>query len=270
MLCDMHTHSENSHDSVCEIEDMLKSQLEKGTTIFAVTDHFDCFSCNDYDIFTPIKRSYDTVQVLNEKYKGKCLVLSGIEIGEGFWFPQVYEKGISMLDYDVVIGSVHCVRVDGLEQAYSTIDFSKISNDCIADYLNTYFDDVLTMLNTTNFDVLAHLTCPLRYIVGKFGCSVDITEYYNKIDKMLKFIIEKNIALEVNTSTYDALNDFMPTFEIVKRYYDLGGRMITLGSDAHLAQNASTHFDDAVKMLKEIGFNSIYYFKKRKPFAVSI
>lgn len=50
----------------------------------------------------------------------------------------------------------------------------------------------------------------------------------------------------------------------------MGGRMITLGSDAHLAQNASTHFDDAVKMLKEIGFDSVYYFKKRKPFVVHI
>lgn len=270
MLCDMHTHSENSHDSGCKIENMLLAQIEKGTAIFAVTDHFDCYSHNDYDIFTPIKRSYDTVKALNEKYKGKCLVLSGIEISEGFWFPEVYEKGISMLDYDVVIGSVHCVRINGLEQAYSTIDFSKLSTDCIAQYLNNYFDDVMTLLDTADCDILAHLTCPLRYIVGRFGLSVDITEYYSKIDKILKTVIEKGITLEVNTSSYELLNDFMPGADIIRRYFDFGGRMITLGSDAHVAQNASTHFDDAVKALKEIGFDSVSYFKKRKPFVVMI
>lgn len=270
MLCDMHTHSEHSHDSGCKIENMLLAQIEKGTAIFAVTDHFDCYSHNDYDIFTPIKRSYDTVKALNEKYKDKCLVLSGIEISEGFWFPEVYEKGISMLDYDVVIGSMHCPRFEGVIHLCANTDFSQFSVERVKQFLEACFDDNLRLLAHTDCDILGHLTYPLRYIVGKYGFDIDITEYYDKIDKILKTVIEKGIALEVNTSSYDFLNDFVPTAEIVRRYYDFGGRMITLGSDAHGCPNASFHFDDAVKMLKEIGFDCIYYFKKRKPIAISI
>ncbi len=270
MLCDMHTHSENSHDSNCKIEDMLKSQLKKGTDIFAVTEHFDAFSNNDYDIFTPLKRTYETVAELNQKYKDKCLLLAGVEIGEGFLFPEIYEKGISFLDYDVVIGSVHCVRFNGLEQAYSTIDFSKLLTVCISDYLNAYFHEILTLIDTTDFDILAHLTCPLRYIIGIYGFDIDISKFNAKIDRILKNIIEKGIALEVNTSSYSVLNDFMPGVDILKRYFDFGGRLVTLGSDAHVAENASIHFDKAVKALKEIGFDGIYYYKKRKPYKVSI
>ena len=91
-LADMHTHSKYSHDSVCPIEDMCLSEMKKGTKIFAVTDHCDVFSFNDYDIFSPIQDAYEQVKVLNEKYGGKCMLLSGVEIGEGFWFPEQYEK----------------------------------------------------------------------------------------------------------------------------------------------------------------------------------
>ena len=80
IIADMHTHSESSHDSVCPIEDMCLAQMEKGTNVMAVTDHGDIYSYNDYDIYTPIKKASETVQMLNEKYKDKMLLLSGVEI----------------------------------------------------------------------------------------------------------------------------------------------------------------------------------------------
>ena len=106
----MHTHSENSHDSVCRIEEMCASQINKGTKIFAVTDHFDTASFMDYDVFTPIKNACETVERLNEANMEDALILRGIEISEGFWYPEICEKAINMTDYDVVIGSVHLVK----------------------------------------------------------------------------------------------------------------------------------------------------------------
>lgn len=265
----MHTHSEYSHDSVCKIEDMLLSQIKKGTEIFAVTDHFDTYSFNDYDIFTPIKKANETVAELNKKYCHNPLILSGIEISEGFWYPEIYEKVKNLADFDVVLGSVHLVRYKDLRHAYSKIDFSKLSIDTITEYLYTYFDDVLTMLDTTDIDVLAHLTCPLRYINGKYKMGVEISKFEN-IEKILKEIIYKEIALEVNTSSYEPLNDFMPGKDILKKYYDMGGRLITLGSDAHTVDNASQFFNKATEALKEIGFKNIYYYKRRKPYQIEI
>lgn len=264
IFADMHTHSKFSHDSVCEIEDMCLSQIKKGTKIFAVTDHCDVFSFKDYDVFTPINDSYNEIKLLNQKYGENCLLLSGVEISEGFWFPEQYKKIHNLAHYDVIIGSVHCVKCDDLEIPYSKINFSKLSKEKIYEYLNCYFNDVITMLEKTDFDILAHLTCPLRYIFGKFGIDIDLRNFDEQISKILKTIIDRNIALEVNTSAFSILKDFMPNKEIIKKYYDMGGRLVTIGSDAHIAENASIGFEKAIKILKEIGFENICYFKYRK------
>lgn len=263
LIADMHTHSESSHDSVCKIEDMYQSQLKSGTEIFAVTDHFDTDSFNAYDVFSPIKKAYEKVSELNEK-NGNDNILTGIELSEGFWHPSVYEKAIELVPYDVVIGSVHLVQYDGLTQPYSQIDFSKLAPDTVQKYLYTYFENVLTMLNTIDFDILAHLTCPLRYINGKYHLGIALSQYENLIEKILKEVIKRDLALEVNTSSFDMLNDFMPTVEILKQYKSFGGQLITLGSDAHISENASINFDKAVQALADIGFSDIYYYKKRQ------
>lgn len=270
LRADMHTHSENSHDSVCKIEAMYKSQTENGTEIFAVTDHFDTASFKDYDVFTPIKNAAKTVEDLNEKAKANELILKGIEISEGFWYPDVMEKAINMLDYDVIIGSVHLVKYKNLTYAYSKIDFSKLTKQTVIEYVDAYFDDMIRMIKTMDFDILAHLTCPLRYIKGKYNIDIDLGVYEDKINKILSLIIEKEIALEVNTSSYDMLNDFMPGKSIIKKYYDMGGYLLTLGSDAHISKGASKAFDMAIKEVKKIGFKSIYYYKNRKPFELKI
>ncbi|MBE7065247.1 MAG: histidinol-phosphatase HisJ family protein [Ruminococcaceae bacterium] len=270
VCADMHTHSESSHDSVCRIEDMCLSQIEKGTRIMAVTDHFDTASFDRYDIFTPIRNAYNTVGELNKKYGEKCLILSGVEISESFWYPDVYEKVMKLAEFDVIIGSVHLVKYKKMTSAYSGIDFSLIDMDEIYGFLDAYFNDVLTMVDFADFDILAHLTCPLRYIVGKYKIDIELSRYADKIETILKKIIKKGIALEVNTSSLVLTGDFMPSIEIIKKYYDLGGYLITLGSDAHIAGNASFGFVEAIETIKRIGFKNIYYYQKRKPYPIEI
>lgn len=266
---DMHTHSESSHDSVCRIEDMYTSQLARGTEIFAVTDHFDTASYDDYDVFAPIVAARDTVRALNEKH-GNENILAGVEISEGFWYPKQLEKILKLTDYDVIIGSVHLVRYRELTRAYSSIDFSCLSRETVVEYLKAYFDDMMAMLDTTDFDILAHLTCPLRYINGKYALGVSAMQYSAQIDEILRRIIKKGIALEVNTSSYDMLGDFMPAEAILQKYYDMGGYLLTLGSDAHIAENSSVNFDKAIAAVRKIGFDGIYYYRNRKPHKINI
>ena len=270
MIADMHTHSENSHDSVCKIEDMYNAQMACGTEIFAVTDHFDTYSFNDYDIFTPIRRTYDTVRKLNEKNGGRGLILAGVEISENFWFPEEYEKIKTLADFDVVIGSVHCVKHDGLTRPYFRIDFEKLDKKTVIEYIDSYFNDIGTMLETLDCDIVAHLTCPLRYINGKYRREVDISQLEEKIEELLCRIISSGKALEVNTSSLSLLKGFMPDEWIISLYRKLGGELITLGSDAHVAENASMGFDKAIETLKKIGFEEVYYYQKRIPKALKI
>ena len=267
---DMHTHSENSHDSMCKIEDMMWSQIEKGTDIFAVCDHFDTSFHNEYDIFTPIKSAHKTVAELNKKYGDKCRILAGIEIGESFWVPEVYEKIKNYLDFDVIIGSVHCMRNQYHIGPFTDFDFSNVSQSVIDEIVDQYLNDALSMLDFLDFDILAHISYPLRYVTAKCNRQIDLDNYNRKLDLIFDRIIKRDIALEVNTSSIDRLNDFMPSTEMIKRYYEKGGRLITLGSDAHVPERASIGFDEAVTTLKEIGFDGIYYYEKRKPIKITI
>ena len=126
------------------------------------------------------------------------------------------------------------------------------------------------MIETTDFDILAHLTCPLRYIKGKYKIDVDMSRYEKKIEKILSQIIQRDIALEVNTSSFEMLGSFMPSADILKKYYDMGGYLITLGSDAHVASDASKSFNEAISEIKKIGFEGLYYYKNRKQIKITI
>ncbi len=267
---DMHTHSRYSHDSVCPIEEMAKAEMAKGMDGFAVTDHFDTHSYLRYDVITPIGHSTKEAKALDRALDGKFRVLSGIEISEGFWHPEVYEEVRNLTDYDVILGSVHLVRHKDLTRAYSGLDFSTIQRRVIEEYVDQYFDDMLTMLEKVEFDVLCHLTCPLRYINGKYGLGLHRARYDEKINLILQKIIKKGIALEVNASSVALLGDFLPDRTVLERYYQMGGYLLTLASDAHIPQNAAQHQDKAIALLKEIGFKNIFYYENRNPHPITL
>ena len=84
------------------------------------------------------------------------------------------------------------------------------------------------------FDVLAHITYPLRYIIGDYGREINLDRFQPLIDKLFYTIIRKGIVLEVNTSGLrQKINATLPDEELLRRYYGLGGRLVTIGSDAH-------------------------------------
>lgn len=271
MMVDMHTHSEFSHDSVCPIEDMARAQAARGTTAFAVTDHFDTQFYEAWgDIYTPIARAHNAVTALRARDDLGVKVLFGVEISEGFWFPDVYRRVMEEHDYDVVIGSVHAVKYGDLRTPYSMIDFSTWSTAELYAYMDAYFDEIQMMFDTVDFDVLAHLTCPLRYINGKYHGGVELARYMPRIKHILKRTIDSGKALEVNTSSWTTLHDWMPPADVLRMYRDMGGRLITLASDAHVAENASIHFGEAVAELKALGFEDMYYYEQRKPHPIKL
>jgi histidinol-phosphatase (PHP family) len=138
--------------------------------------------------------------------------------------------------------------------------------------LQRYFHDVDRLLDVASFDVLAHLTCPLRYIIGRYKNSVNLEAFKEQIVKILRKLISKNIALEVNASGYSDENGyhFLPDADILKMYYDMGGRLLTLGSDCHRNQRIAVNFDQVIDLLKQIGFKYYCYYEKRRPIKVYI
>lgn len=257
---DMHVHSQNSHDSRASISETAEVCKIKGLSGFAVTDHLDVQHYHGQDISGHITASVREAEAAAQEYADQVRILRGVEIGEGIWHKDYVKDLLKKQNFDVVLGSVHAVRYKDMHMAYSGIDFGVMSDEDIDGYLRLYFDEVMTMLDTIPCDIVTHLTCPLRYINEKYKRGVDMTKYEPQIEAILRRIIDRALVLEVNTSC-DGF--YMPDERIVKKYHDMGGSLITLGSDAHVAQNLGKSFDKALGLLKKLGFRHCYYFENR-------
>lgn len=267
---DMHTHSKNSHDSNCDVKEIVIAGINKNLQGIAITDHCDVEYYQTIDLDKIIINSLSDI---NSQKNKNIQLLKGIEIGEGIWNNKKTNEIINKYNFDVVIGSIHAVRYKDYTKPYSRIDFSKIDKEIIIEYINQYFDDMLEMILISNIDVLAHMTCPFRYIIGKYGILIDIKIFTEKIRNILNLIIEKKIALEINTSCLNQnnkYNNLLPEKWIINMYKQMNGYLITLASDAHISSNVGNHFDDVLKLLKEEGFINIYYYLNRLPIQCTI
>lgn len=264
VLPDTHMHSSHSHDGHDPIEKMAQAAYQKGIGVIAVTDHCDVEFCKTLDIETIAAESYEDARKVDRALGGKPKILAGIEMGESMWFPEDAARVLRSKLFDTVIGSVHAVRYPMFERPYAPIDFSAFSREETEAFVDRYFDDMLAMLESCDFDVLAHLTCPFRYINGKYCLGWDTHKYEEKITEILRRTIARGAALEINTSCLgSAYDEFMPETWILERYRALGGYLITVGSDAHVAENTAHGFDRLILMLKKCGFEHVYYFENR-------
>ena len=265
MICDMHIHSEVSHDGRESVDDIAKSCIEKRISVFAITDHCDIQEIGQTDVFGLACKSVENAIKAKEKYKDKVKVLVGIEIGEAILNLDYTNRLLNFFDFDVVIGSVHGIRYKGNDGSYSQIDFSTFTDKMLNDYMSLYFDELLETLQSIKFDIMAHLTCPLRYINGKYSRGVDSRNYEKQITKILDYIIKNQIAMEINTSgVNDDFTGLMPDLWIIEKYKKMGGNLITLGSDAHIKERVANGFDKVIPILKDMGFDTLCYFEKRQ------
>ena len=262
VVANMHTHSENSHDSQCPVEDMCREAARAGLPIMAVTDHCDMHMWRELDLLGNAQASSRDADAADGKFGLR--VLRGIEIGEMTWAPDEARRILAGLDLDVRIGSVHCVRWRDRNEPYSDIDFSAWSDEDLVSYMDAYLDEIIEMMQTMDFDIMAHLLNPLRYIEGKCGRPVDLTSLKEKIDQVLRYLIAHGIALEVNTCNVRLpYGTILPKRDVLERYQELGGKLITLGSDAHIAERCGWGIPETVQLLRDMGFAYILTYDKR-------
>ena len=264
-----HTHTSFSHDGNATIE-QLCSEAERCKLMgFAVTDHCDCEYSDDKEMLRNLELSCLDAEKYKEAYKGKLIISKGIEIGEAIFNPAFAEEIISKNNYDVILGSVHAVRIRDFEMPFSVIDFSKLSDEFIDRYVTQYFEDLLETARNTDYDILCHLTVVLRYVVYKYKRKVDLKKYYPVISEILKAVIERGKTLEINTA---GLNDgyFMPEKDVLMTYKALGGKRVALGSDAHIPRNLAVGLTEGAGLLISSGFNELTYYENRKPVTTEI
>ncbi len=263
-IADMHTHSIHSFDGNHSCLALCESAVKKGAKVIAITDHCDIDGADmDIDVLCPAQLR--DINECKSRLRNDIKILKGIEIGQGIYRKEETERLLSSYDYDFVLGSLH--NLENMEDFFF-LDYSKCD---IYSLLNMYFDGLLELCQWGAFDSLAHLTYPLRYIAAREKISVDMTRFSDKIDEIFSLLAEKDKALEINTSgLFMDMKDTLPNISFVKRFKELGGKFITVGSDSHYAEKVCRGIETGYDIAKESGFNSVVIFEKRQPVILPI
>lgn len=264
-----HVHTNNSKDSNISMAEMCLAACSQNLSGLAITDHCEISSFISENSYQKAKASVTLAAKLKEKYTGKLHIGVGTEIGDGILNPDYTARILCLADFDVVLASVHVVKYQNKIMHLSRVDFSKLPKEVITEYVKIYFDALLETAEKSDFDVLSHMTIPLRYINAECGMNVNIMDYAPMIDRVLKTIIKRDKAIEVNTSEINRIG-LMPDKEILMRYRELGGKKVTIGSDAHNTANLTLGINEAADCLKQCGFTQYGYYEKRRYIGVDI
>ena len=255
-LTDMHTHSTFSHDGRDELSVMLAAAQKAGMAFYGVSDHFDF----DYDLFqmseeelAQIKNAdpevyFHSARHLQEDYEGVMNVCVGAEFGysDKAEVKERYQKIYDKYRPDFVINSVH----GGDGKDFARYIFTEDKKSTYRSYLGL----IRRSLDVEYpYDVVGHIGYIARYVPYE-DKRLSLAEFGEEIDDILKTIIQKGKILEVNSANKGLQNRTLPTEEIVQRYYDLGGRKVSFGSDAHFKERIADKREEVVEMLKKIGF----------------
>lgn len=263
---DLHVHTDNSPDGNHSAMFICERAEFDGLRAIALTDHceVDTFKEEHYD--KRVQQAFFEVSKAQSAFCGKVLVLRGIEIGQPHYNAELANTILATRAYDEVIASVHNLR--GQEDFYFMESFDEKS---VRALLCEYFDEILHMVEWGNFDVLAHLTYPLRYFYAKSGISVSLADYQTQVDEILKLTAEKGKALEINTAGLrQPIGKLSPEAETVCRFRALGGEFVTYGSDAHYAEDIGKGMEEAFDVMRQAGFRELTLFQRRTPLQLPI
>ena len=260
-IYDSHCHSNNSHDGHNSVEEMCITAIRKGMKGFALTDHCEV-DLYKGEYIQRVDNSFKDITLAKEKYRDKLTLSAGIELGQANFNVKLANEIIKKHNYDFVIASTHGIGDSG---DLCKVNYSNMNIREINDLLDRYFKYYLEMVSICEYDTAAHLTYPLRYIQGVYKVKIDLNRYMDIIDEIFKTIINRGKALELNTSGLrQNIKKPFPTIDLIKRYFDFGCELITIGSDSHRADDMAADFTTSLEFLDYIGFKYYSFYQNRK------
>ena len=247
MIFDSHMHTKFSADSeMLASEALAKAANLKIGVVF--TEHFD------YGLEVNGKEfSFNPAEYMNEykNFRGEKVRL-GVEVGLRKFARAANENFIKQADFDLVIGSIHLV--DDLDIYYPEFFADK---DKVTAY-KKYFQQMATEASVADFDVLGHIDYICR-TAPYDNPEIDYATFAAEIDEVLKIVVERGKVLEVNTRRFDknhAVEELVPVY---KKYRELGGRFVTIGSDAHRVAAVGNYFNRALEFVHELNLTPVTF-----------
>ncbi len=273
MLIDCHNHTHNSPDGENEsVLERCARAAELGIGVLAVTDHCEVnrfFSLahygvepNGYDTYD-FGRDFELSMQENTAAKvhapAGVKLLCGIELGQATHELALAEHVYADVRLDFVIGSMH--QLPGWDD-FAFLDYSKV--DAAALFHENLWE-IARLANTDTYDVLGHITYALRYMAAA-GIHLELAPYREELAEIFRIVIAKGKGIEINTSGLrQAYGDTFPNLECLKLYRDLGGEILTIGSDAHSNLDLGKGIAQGLDIARAAGFTNIAYFEKHEP-----
>jgi histidinol-phosphatase (PHP family) len=265
MKLDYHVHTSFSGDCSVPMELIVQSGIRKGLKEICFTDHLDIDSTDGTEDFLLSLDAYSReIERLREKYKQDITIKMGVEVGLQ---PHVLEESkcfIESAPFDFVLGSMHCCQ--GLD-FYLGDFFKEYTSE---EAIRAYYEEMYLMVTQfSHYSVLGHLDIYKRYKPASM--KVSLKNYQYLVEKVLKEAIKKDKGIEINTSGLrSSIRESLPGWDIIEMYKELGGRIITLGSDSHGSEMLCANFEEVLRGLTDRGIKNIYRFDRLEPVEVRI
>ena len=265
ITADCHLHSSFSGDSDTPMEEMILQGIAQGLTTMCFTEHND-FDYPDFEgepgerfLLNADSYLYDLIRY-KEKYADKIRILFGVELGLQ---PQIMRENAVFAknhEFDFIIASSHLCN--GKDPYYPYFYEGRTEEEAYREYFTSILENIKKF---SNFDVYGHLDYVVRYGPNK-DRDYSYEKYCDILDKILELLIDKGKGIKINTGgVKSGLRELHPCTGLLKRYRQLGGEIITVGSDSHDSANIAAHFTRAGEILQECGFKYYTIFEKRTP-----
>lgn len=267
---DNHTHSTFSPDSIATVEQSVKCAMEGGLAGIAITDHLDYEvtmkdgSPFDFDVKAQQLEIDRVAQMMGLNLSDDGFrVLKGVELGLQDGLLHHIREWVGDNEFDTVIASLH--TIDGLDPYVGTYYGDKNFKEAYGHALEVMYK---TAVEYGDFDILGHFDYVARYSPYGPGCrDITMEHFGEQLEMILKYLAQNGKTFEINTKTYMNHKGYIPVLDkaILKRFRELGGEAISLGSDSHNTSRYGDKFEEYVHIIKECGFRYLVYYQKRKP-----
>lgn len=257
-MADYHVHTDFSCDSEADMEAVCEAAIDRGLSEIAFTDHLDFGPADPPGCFRQIEY-LAAIERCRAHYGDRLTIRTGVEIGEPHLFAREAARVLAMGDFDIVLGSAH--YADGMQAAWKANFFDQPLRQAY----EAYFRQVVRLAAEGEFDILGHVDLVKRD-AHKFEKPYDGPEpYADMIRAALRAIVERGKGLEINTSPIRrGLPEPCPSMEILHWYRELGGEILTIGSDAHAPEAVGADFDVALEIARAVGFTRLARFEQRQ------
>lgn len=267
MITDGHNHTKHfSVDAGQTIDELVAQATSHGCKRIGITEHYEIdYPPDGLDWMFDINKYNETFKTWRDKFGSQIELLMGIEFGYQTHVAEEIDKTAESVPFDVVLLSNHLFRGKDFYVDRECYDLPK--KDLHREYIGIMAE---MCEKCNNFDVAAHYDYINRYSPNK-DSYVFYEDCPKEFDRFFEALISKDKALEINTKSIQKHKEggfgrHLPDPEVIRRYKDMGGKLICFGSDSHFPGTFGICFDEAIEYMKSFGFREAVYFKQHKPY----